>query len=476
MKKTALVFGLAGVLGLVALLLTLVPLIPRPGTSPLATPTPTPTPTPIQVSPPPGPQTGGDILKLTASLSDPYVLAGSTREVFLRADVEAARVASGERAPINLALVLDRSGSMAGEKISQARRAARQLVQQLDERDRFSLVTFGSDVTTLISSTLATAGAKERMLASIEGIAELGGTNLSGALEAGLAEVVAYRSQYNLSRIVLLSDGQANEGITSPAGLAALARRVSSQGLTLSSIGVGLDFNESVMEALSEHGGGSYHFLNDAEQLAGIFAGELKQAVATVAVGPALTITPSPGVTVAEVYAYLWEPQGAATSVRLPDFTSGQTRKIVVRLLVPASSPGNLEVARVGLSYLDVTRNRAPGSVQVAVSAAVTPDSTLAANSRNKDVAAVAAHATALQSLRKASLSAQEGRRDEAETNLRQAQKVLQQAQSDYGKNAEYDQALGEAQAFEGALAAPAGSSAVNAGAKRIHAFSNSAR
>jgi Ca-activated chloride channel family protein len=473
MKKTALVFVAAGILGLVALVLWLVPILPHTGQNPM----PNPGPGPNIVTPPvPGPQTAGDILKLTAALSDPYVLAGSAREVFLKADIEAITVGGTDRAPVNLALVLDRSGSMAGEKIAQCRRAARQLVQSLDSRDRFALITFGSDVTTLVSSTLATPGAKERMLAAIDGIAELGGTNLSGALEAALAEVVPFRNQYNVSRVVLLSDGQANEGIADPAGLSGLARRLASQGLTISSIGVGLDFNEVVMESLAEYGGGSYHFLNDTEQLAGIFAGELKQAVATVATSTSLAVIPSPGVTVAEVYSYITEAQGSTTSVRLPDFVSGQHRRVVVRLLVPASTPGQVEVARVALAYADVTHNRAPGSVQVAVSASVTNDSTLALSNRNKDVAAVAAHASALQSMRNASAFAQEGKRDEAEQQVRAAQVVLQKAEVDYGKNAEFDEDLGEAKNLEGALAAPAGSDAVNLGAKRAHAFSNAKR
>ncbi|MGC4115745.1 MAG: hypothetical protein QM765_14320 [Myxococcales bacterium] len=205
-------------------------------------------------------------------------------------------------------------------------------------------------------------------------------------------------------------------------------------------------------------------------------AGKLKQAVATVAIGTSLSITPAAGVTVADVYGYFSESAVGATSIRLPDFTSGQKRKVVVRLLVPASAPGNIEVAKVALNYVDVNKSHAAGSVNVTVAAAVTPDSTIVLTNRNKDVAAVAAHANALQAMRKASAFAQDGRRDEAEQNIEAAKAVLQKAEAEFGKNAELDQAMGEASAFEGALAAPAGSAPVNAAAKRIHAFSNSAR
>lgn len=464
MKRTVLIFVVAAVLGLVALAVGLVPLPGKPVQPVTAHPVPPP------------PQSAGGLLQVMASLSDPYIVAGSTHEVFLRADIDAAAVGSSERAPVNLAVVLDRSGSMAGEKIAQCRRAARQLVEQLDARDRFALVTFGSDVTTLVPSTLATPPAKQRMLAAIEGIAELGGTNLSGALEAGLAEVVPYRHQYNASRIVLLSDGQANEGISDAAGLSALARRMAAQGLTLSAIGVGLDFNENVMASLAEYGGGAYHFLSNVERLSEIFATELKQAVTTVAVGATVTLTPRPGVTVAEVYGYLTEVSDTATTVRLPDFASGQHRRVVARLLVPASAPGHVEVVRVGLAYLDATRNRAPGAAEVVVGAAVTGDPTLALSARSKDVAAEAARAQALTAMRRAGSLAQEGRRDEAGTELRAAREAIQKAEGDIGKSPDLDEALLETNAFEGALAAPAGSVSLNAGAKRIHAYSNSRR
>ena len=192
MKRTAILFAIAGGLGLFALVLGFAPALPLT----VATPVPTPITLPA-----PGLQSAGDSLKLTASLSDPYLLSGGSREVFLKLDLEAIQIAGRDRAPVNLALVLDRSGSMAGEKIENARKAARQLVAQLNEKDRFALITFGSDVTTLISSAVCTPEAKQRMYAAIDGIYEVGGTNISGGVEAGLAEVAPFKTQYSVSRV-----------------------------------------------------------------------------------------------------------------------------------------------------------------------------------------------------------------------------------------------------------------------------------
>jgi hypothetical protein len=151
----------------------------------------------------------------------------------------------------------------------------------------------GSDVTTLIGSELATPDAKARMLAAIDSIAELGGTNISGGVEAAVSELERHRSAFGVSRIVLMSDGQANEGIADPAGLSAMARRISSQNLTLLHRR-GLDFNERGGDGVScRYGGGSYHSSptpSNGQHL----GGELQQAGATVAIGTRWSSTPPP--------------------------------------------------------------------------------------------------------------------------------------------------------------------------------------
>jgi Ca-activated chloride channel family protein len=464
MKRTALLFAVAAGLGLFALALGFAPTLKG---FHVATP-----PTTVV---PPVVQTSGDSLKLTASLSDPYLLPGN-QEVFLKLDLDAVRVDGEGRVPVNLALVLDRSGSMAGEKIENARRAARHLVSQLTEKDRFALITFGSDVTTLVNSVVCTPSAKERLHAAIDGIYEIGGTNISGGVEAALAEIAPYRTEFRVSRIILLSDGQANEGVVTPDGLSALSRRVSSDSVSLSSIGVGLDFNENVMELMAEYGGGVYHFLANSDQLADLFGAEFKQTAATVASQPALAITPLHGAQIREVFNYLSEPSGAATAVRLPDFSSGQHRKVVVRLMVPAGAASLQDVAVVNLSYLDVTKNRAQAAANVKVAASITNDPALATSNRNKDVGAAAAHANAIQVMKKASGSYAQGRRDEAQRYIQSAREQLVRAEADYGASEAFDAAKQEATVFEGALAAPASPEAVSNSSKRMGYFANQKR
>src|SRR5512139_2639856 len=129
MNRTSVIFAVAGSLALTALVLWFSPLQHRVTADPGSSDVP-----------------GSGTLRMSAALSDPLVVAGGEREVFLKVDLQAVDIGRRERAGVNLALVLDRSGSMAGQKMESARKAARQLLSQLDDRDRFALITFGSDV------------------------------------------------------------------------------------------------------------------------------------------------------------------------------------------------------------------------------------------------------------------------------------------------------------------------------------------
>src|SRR5206468_7602583 len=140
---------------------------------------------------------------------------------------------------VNLAVVLDRSGSMAGEKLENARRAAHELVDRLNEKDRLAFVTFGSNVTPLFPSTPCSGEAKAQMHRAIDKIYDMGGTNLSGGLEAGLREVKAHAGEYPVNRVVLISDGEANEGVTSHEGLVAISRHALRSGVSVTALGVG---------------------------------------------------------------------------------------------------------------------------------------------------------------------------------------------------------------------------------------------
>jgi Ca-activated chloride channel homolog len=289
-----------------------------------------------------------------ANPSGRYVLANGDGELFL--DVSLAGLAgdSKRKLPINLALVIDRSGSMAGQKLEHAKEAARTLVGRLRDGDRIAIVTYGSDVTVLVSSTQVNAGTRASILAAIDGIVDRGGTFLSGGLQSGQDEVMRHGREGFVNRVVLISDGQANEGVTSLGELSTMARRVLEQGVHVTTMGVGLDFNENVMTAMAEHGGGHYYFLQDTSSMAKIFGSELDTLMSTVARNASLRLTLEPGVQLVDLYGYNYRRDGAAVVIDLPDVFSGLNRNVLCKLRVPTTGEGQRTVARVELSFDDV--------------------------------------------------------------------------------------------------------------------------
>lgn len=312
MNRTVVFLSLAGGLALTALVLGL----PQMGTPPEPIVVVHPTPPPPAPPPPPVvPATVGS-LTLTSRLSHPYVPAG-TSEVFATFDLSGAQVPGAQRSPVNLALVIDRSGSMSGYKLAQAKQAARHLIGLLNDQDRLAIIHYGSDVKSL-PSLEATAANRERMFQYVDGIWDEGGTNIGAGLSAGRYQLSTAQRTYGVNRLILMSDGQPTEGLTADEELTRMARELRATGLTLSAIGVGTDFNEDLMQAFAEYGAGAYGFLEDAAQLSTLFQKDLQQAGTTVARGVTMTFTLPPGTSLGEVLGYRASQSGNQVHVSLP--------------------------------------------------------------------------------------------------------------------------------------------------------------
>ncbi|MGZ3460895.1 MAG: vWA domain-containing protein, partial [Archangium sp.] len=343
MNKTVAFVSLAAGLALTALVLGL------PQLAPPHTATP--------VRPPPPATASNGSLTLTSRLSHPYITPGST-DLFVTVDLTGAQVPGSQRTPVNLAVVIDRSGSMSGYKLQQAKQAARQLVGLLGPEDRLAIVHYGSDVKSL-PSLPATPANRERMLQFIEGIWDDGGTNIGAGLHAGRSHVAAARGDYRVNRIILMSDGQATEGITDDAGLTEVVKGIRAEGITVSAIGVGTDFNEDLMQGFAEYGAGAYGFLEDAGQLATLFQRDLQQAATSVARDVELSFTLPEGVVLDEVLGYRAHQEGRTVRVPLPDFSSGQVERVVARLTVAGSKPGStVDVTGLQLRYTDLLEGK----------------------------------------------------------------------------------------------------------------------
>jgi Uncharacterized protein containing a von Willebrand factor type A (vWA) domain len=244
--------------------------------------------------------------------------------------------AQTKRSPLNLSIVLDRSGSMEGEKIARAREAAAFCIDQLLAEDRVSLVIFDDVIDVLVASQPAEnkAAIKER----ISQIRARNSTALHEAWVRGGIEVSNHLMSDAINRILLITDGLANVGETNVDRIVTQAGELAARGVTTSTIGIGSDFNEDLLIPMAEAGRGNAWHVERAEDMARIFATEMEGLIAQVGHTVSLGLTPSDEVRVQEV---LNDCEVTHTGrYKLPNLLAGSPIDVVVRLKLPAQSVG----------------------------------------------------------------------------------------------------------------------------------------
>ena len=262
-----------------------------------------------------------------------------------------------QRPPYHLALVIDRSGSMSGEPLQEAKRCARHIIDQLKPDDRASLVQFDSRVQVLVpAQPVADRTALHRALQIIE---EGGTTNLHGGWEAGGQSLLEYIQQAGLSRVILLSDGNANEGLTDPERIIQQCAQFADRGVTTSTYGLGRDFNEDLMVAMAKAGQGNHYYGATAQDLFEPFAEEFDLIANLYAGKLRLTLGTPEGIKVNLLNDYTVEDQRGFPVVRLPDLAWGAEAWALLQLEVPATSAGEepITLLQVEVSASDLDGN-----------------------------------------------------------------------------------------------------------------------
>jgi Ca-activated chloride channel family protein len=367
-------------------------------------------------------RSGDGALTLEGKLSGAYVQAGPS-EAFAVLELKAHRPKEHHRVPVNVALVIDRSGSMRGQKLDDAKRAAREFVQRMTEVDRLALVHYGTDVTRF-PSTQVTEEARARMLAFVDAIEDDGSTNISGGLEAAAQELRPAVSQFRVSRAILLSDGQPTAGMVREEELTALARQLRAEGIAVSALGVGEDFNENLMQGIADQGGGFSGFLNSS-QLAEVFTRELEQATGTVARAVELQLELPSQVRSAEVMGTQALREGQLLRVPLYDMAGGQSARLVVKLSLDTQPTEQaMELLTAKVAYMDVEQDR-PAEARVVLSARSTEDALVVRANLDKDVRVHAVRALGAQQMRAAAEEMKKGNRSAALGFLGNARKLF---------------------------------------------------
>lgn len=294
---------------------------------------------------------GAPVISLSVKPEREIIRASNPGDLIIQVELTAKDPDKKRTAPVNLAFVLDRSGSMAGAKLEKARQAAGVALDQLGEDDIFSLVVYDDEVEVLIPPQKVKN--KEELKRVIQGIRDGGSTALYAGVEKGAAQLRKYFDSERVNRVVLLSDGLANVGLSSPSDLAKLGKELRKEGMSVSTIGLGDDYNEDLMTSLAEASHANYYYVKDAEKLPGIFKEELKTAQNVVARNVNVTITLPKGV---KPKGLVGDEEivfkGQSVTIPLSEFFGSQRRRFLVSCEAPDGETA-LDVAQVTLAYED---------------------------------------------------------------------------------------------------------------------------
>ena len=301
-------------------------------------------------------QNGGSVnSKMT--LSQNKVLRGSDGEIYLKIDLEAqddGKISlNKERAPTDFVVVLDRSGSMSGKnKMDFAHKAIESLLYQVGENDRFSLVTFDNRVETPVSLKSINSGNRNEIISLVKAVYPRGGTNLGAGLIKGMNLLKYSKKRVGaVQRLILLSDGMTNTGITSTTKLSHIAGGAVNSEFVISTIGVGLDFNESLMSSIADHGTGSYYFLENVAKLDQILADEFYGASQILAKKLELHLNLAEGIKVLDASGYPLKKNGSTVIVRAGHLYQKQNKSFFVTLKLPTNSVYSESLGTVTLNY-----------------------------------------------------------------------------------------------------------------------------
>lgn len=296
----------------------------------------------------------GDAITVDARQAHPAVPAGERTTTYIKVGLTGAPIKKArDRAAVNVAIVLDRSGSMQGSKMVAAKAAARQAVDRLSDNDIVSVIAYDSGVEVVVPATKARD--KESIRRGIDRLVPAGNTALFAGVSKGADELQKFLEAERVNRIVLLSDGLANVGPASPAELEVLGRRLGHQGIAITTLGLGLDYNEDLMARLARSSDGNHVFVERTEELARFFDLEFGELEAVVAQEVVVDIVCAEGIRPVRVLGREADIVGQKVTARLNQVAAQREKFVLLEVEVAAGEPGTqAALAEVQVRYRDL--------------------------------------------------------------------------------------------------------------------------
>jgi Ca-activated chloride channel family protein len=276
-----------------------------------------------------------------------------SRRFLLARIVAPQATAERVRPPVNLAIVLDRSGSMSGEKLRVAKTAVGEAIGRLQPDDRFSVVVYDDVVDVVIESTTASGEARRGAIERLRTVEARGSTNLGEGWLRGCEQVAGHLAELGVNRCLLLTDGLANVGITDPGQLSIHAAELRARGVSTSTFGVGNDFDERLLQDLADAGGGHFYYIADAPQIRDAITSEVGETLEVVAREVTLEVTARDDIRVEPISPYTASSRGNRTLVSIGELASEQVVEVILRLSVPYGDLGREVGAIVSLTDRD---------------------------------------------------------------------------------------------------------------------------
>jgi Ca-activated chloride channel homolog len=358
----------------------------------------------------------------------------NTRETFLGVWVDVPEGRPEVRPPMEIALVVDTSGSMAGAKIENARAAATTLVKNLKDGDIVALDAFSDTARTIVPPTRLDANTRAEILRAIAQLTPSGSTNMFEGLTLGEGQVAAAPPSHPLRRVVIISDGIANVGPSSPESLGAIAERGLRNRAQVTSIGVGADYDERTLNALAVKSSGRLYHLNESnsKEMASLLKTELDLLDKTMASDAFVEVVAAPGVQImnAEGVRMDWQEHGRSIRIPLGALHAGQHREALVRVRLtdPMAFEGHTRsLASVRLRFRDTQDSDVERIQEVVARTQLTNDNDLVTKNANSRTKAIVAIQDSARIQTQAAQSVNAGHFGDADKELEEAQKKLQQ-------------------------------------------------